>query len=204
MAIVNGYAGLDDLKSWIDEDLDTADANGVLEQAIEVASRWIDGRCDRQFYTVTGARTFDACGRWELRIDDATAITQVATDDNADGVFETVWAPSEWQPIRNAGPAPEARPYRRIRSVSGRTFPRVRYDGRNLLVEVTATWGWATVPEAVHQACLMQASRLIKRRSSPEGITGFGSEFGHIRISQRGDPDVEALLAPYRAAVLVA
>lgn len=211
MAIVNGYADLDEFKSWIDEDLDVADANARLEHAVETASRWIDAYCDRRFYPDPAdvsdppvARTFDACDRWDLRIDDATTVTQIATDNDADGDYETVWAAGDWQAITYTGSVPETRPYRRIRALNGRSFPRPRPGGRVLLVEVTARWGWPAVPDAIHTACLMQAGRLLKRRKSPEGITGFGNEFGHMRITRQGDPDVAALLDPYSLKALVA
>lgn len=47
----------------------------------------------------------------------------------------------------------------------------------------------------IELAMLMQAGRLYRRRSSPEGVAGFG-EFGAVRVS-RIDADIEALLAPY-------
>jgi len=55
-------------------------------------------------------------------------------------------------------------------------------------------------PEFVHeaevqQAILMLASRLYKRRQSPEGVAGW-EEMGAVRIAVR-DPDVERLLEQY-------
>jgi hypothetical protein len=203
VAIVNGYATLDEFKAWIGDELDVPETNAVFEQQVEAASRWIDRRCDRQFWqTAPGViRTFDAWSSRDLRIDDVVTVTAVATDDDDDGTYETVWAASDYQ-LALATSAPAGSPYRRIRAVAGRLFP---LSGRRIgRVQVTGTWGWSVVPDAIHEACLMQAARLLKRRNSPEGITGFGSEFGHIRISQRGDPDVEALIAPYATGVMVA
>jgi hypothetical protein len=44
----------------------------------------------------------------------------------------------------------------------------------------------------VTEAILLMASRLFKRRQSPEGVAGW-SDLGAVRIVSR-DPDVEALL----------
>ncbi len=48
------------------------------------------------------------------------------------------------------------------------------------------------LPE-VREAILITASRLYKRRTSPEGVAGFGEQGDVIRITSR-DPDVAALL----------
>jgi hypothetical protein len=40
------------------------------------------------------------------------------------------------------------------------------------------------------------ASRLFKRNDSPLGVAGFG-DMGVMRVS-RFDPDIEALIAPYK------
>jgi len=55
-------------------------------------------------------------------------------------------------------------------------------------------------PKAVELAIVMQAFRLWKRRSTPEGVAGFG-DMGVVRVS-RLDPDVEELLAPYRPPII--
>ena len=45
----------------------------------------------------------------------------------------------------------------------------------------------------VAEAILLLASRLYKRRQSPEGVVGFGGEGGLIRILA-GDPDISDML----------
>ena len=47
------------------------------------------------------------------------------------------------------------------------------------------------VPDLVHEACLMHAARLYKRRDSIDGSLGFG-EAGIIRVG-RADPDITAM-----------
>ena len=45
----------------------------------------------------------------------------------------------------------------------------------------------------VQEAILLLASRLYKRRQSPEGVAGFGGEGGLVRILM-ADPDIGELL----------
>ena len=44
-------------------------------------------------------------------------------------------------------------------------------------------------PAPVTDDALLQASRLVKRRASPEGVAGMG-DFGPVRVSVM-DPDIE-------------
>lgn len=50
---------------------------------------------------------------------------------------------------------------------------------------------------AVQEAVLLQANRLYKRRTSATGVEGFGPEGFAVRVATF-DPDVRALIAPYR------
>jgi hypothetical protein len=52
------------------------------------------------------------------------------------------------------------------------------------------------VPTAIRQATLILAMRQFKRYDSPLGVSGFG-DIGVIRVG-RTDPDVEALVMPYK------
>lgn len=56
----------------------------------------------------------------------------------------------------------------------------------------TSTW-LTPMPDLVHQACLMHAARLYRRRDSIDGTLGFG-DAGMIRVG-RYDPDIDALYA---------
>lgn len=49
------------------------------------------------------------------------------------------------------------------------------------------------LPDAAHEACLLHAARLYRRRDSLDGTIGFG-DAGAIRVG-RLDPDVDALYA---------
>lgn len=197
MGIQNGYCILGELQKWntASQAVDAA----ILERAIEACSRGIDQFTQRHFWQATGARLFDACDPHVLKFgvfNDVSAVTQVRTDENRDGVFETTWAATDWQPgPLNLAAAPEPRPYRYLRAIGARNFPR-RYTNRDRegLIEVTGTWGWDAIPHGVNQACLIHAARIFTRKESPQGVAGWG-EFGAIRVG-RTDPDVIAFLDP--------
>lgn len=192
------YCTLAELKDWIGGAASTVTADDLnFGNVITSVSRWIDLYCDRTFGSVTEARVFDACSTTELALDDYTSITSLKADDNADGTFETTWAVSDYQKLPlNAPTGLVAQPYRSVKAVASRTFPAVTSNGRTGLVEVTGVWGWPAVPATVHQACLIQAHRIFKRKDAPEGMMGF-ADFGVVRMQGRLDPDVAANLDSY-------
>lgn len=60
---------------------------------------------------------------------------------------------------------------------------------------VTAKWGWPAVPDPIHEACLLLAQRLFRRKDSSEGVAG-SNDMGLIRIVAT-DPDYRALIDGY-------
>jgi hypothetical protein len=196
--IVNGYCTADEFNAW---NGGTTGSNvGIVERAINAASRAIDDYCQRYFWangTVSSpvTRTFEACDPYWLDLGangDLVSVTSLATDATGDGVFEIAWAASDYQLLPFDRPA--GYPYTSIEAIATRAFP-VRHGrtGRRDLVQIVGVWGWAAVPPAVTQACLIKASKLFTRAQSPNGIAGIG-EFGPIRISRFEDPDVVDLL----------
>lgn len=49
------------------------------------------------------------------------------------------------------------------------------------------------VPDSGHQACLMHAARIYRRRDTVDGTIGFG-DMGVVRVG-RVDPDIESMYA---------
>jgi hypothetical protein len=195
LAITNGYATLTQVKAAL-RITDSVD-DTLLEMAIESASRAIDGHAGRYFYSSgTATRIYSADDALVCQIDDlaGTAITLV-TDPDADGTWADTWAVIDYQlePVNGIVDG-LAVPYTRIRAVENYNFPKVSDEA---LVRVTGVFGWASVPTAITQACVIQSSRIFKRLDSPLGVAGFG-DMGAIRVSRYLDPDVEQLVAPYR------
>ena len=203
MAITNGYATLAQVKSSL-RITDSVD-DGLIELAIESASRLIDAYCARVFYNMgSGARFFAATDPYFCPIDDCQSITEVATALTSNGNYDTIWAnPTAGQnngdyqvePLNATYPTDGiASPVTGVRALWRYLFPTI---GGNALVRITGTWGWSATPTAIKQATVIQASRIFKRNDSPLGIAGFG-DMGVLRVGRALDPDVQQLVEPYR------
>jgi len=208
MAITNGYATRNQIKAALR--IGTADNidDDLIDNCAGAASRLIDGYCNRKFWSVGSAtsRVYTAEDDYYCSIDDiaGTALT-LKTSSLADGVFDVTWTVTDYQlePL-NANLDGLTWSYDKIRAVGDYLFPNVNANyGSQALVQVTAIFGWPSVPEPVTQATIIQASRLFKRYDSPLGVAGFG-DMGAIRVSRALDPDVAQLVEPYRRMRLFA
>jgi hypothetical protein len=196
VTLVNCYTDLESAKRQADVTNGKYDTD--LELVITTVSRWIDAHCGRRFYrgTALEERTFEPDATDRIAVDDIADLTgiEVSVDVGGTGDF-TSWDATGFQawPYNAASSGPEPQPWTELRAVGQQAFPSIDGRlGRRDRVKVNAIWGWPQVPSVVRSACLLQVGRLFKRRSSPEGVAGFG-QFGDIRI-QRLDPDVVALL----------
>ena len=200
--INQGYATRNQVKAALR--IGTADTldDDLIDNCVGAASRLIDGYCNRRFWQ-TGtaeARVFQAEDSFYCSIDDiaGTALT-LKTSSQTDGTFDVTWKVSDYQlePL-NGNLDGLTWSYDKIRAVGDYLFPTVNANyGEQALVQVTAIFGWPSVPEPVTQATIIQASRIFKRYDSPLGVAGFG-DLGAIRVSRFLDPDMAQLVEPYR------
>ena len=200
--INQGYATRNQVKAALR--IGTADTldDDLIDNCVGAASRLIDGYCNRRFWQ-TGtaeARVYQAEDSFYCSIDDiaGTALT-LKTSSQADGTFDVTWKVSDYQlePL-NGNLDGLTWSYDKIRAVGDYLFPTVNANyGEQALVQVTAIFGWPSVPEPVTQATIIQASRIFKRYDSPLGVAGFG-DLGAIRVSRFLDPDMAQLVEPYR------
>ena len=202
MAITNGYATKNQIKAALR--IGTADTvdDDLIDNCAGAASRLIDGYCNRKFWSVGSAtsRVYQAENEFYCNIDDisGTAITLKTSSFPGNG-FDVTWTVTDYQlePL-NGNLEGLSWSYDKIRAVGDYLFPTVNANyGEQALVQVTANFGWPSVPEPVTQATIIQASRLFKRYDSPLGVAGFG-DMGAIRVSRALDPDVAQLVEPYR------
>ena len=202
MTITNGYATRNQVKAALR--IGTADTldDDLIDNCVGAASRLIDGYCNRRFWQsgTAEARVFQAEDSFYCSIDDiaGTALT-LKTSTQADGTFDLTWSRSDYQlePL-NGNLDGLTWSYDKIRAVGDYLFPTVNANyGEQALVQVTAIFGWPSVPEPVTQATIIQASRIFKRYDSPLGVAGFG-DLGAIRVSRFLDPDMAQLVEPYR------
>jgi hypothetical protein len=199
MAWAPAYASTAELKSFVSIG-DTAD-DTQLALAAEAASRAVDLYTNRQFGAITGTEEWSYTaewdrrrGRWLIDIDDLmTTDDLTVTVVNAEGDDVGDIDLYELEPVNAV--SRDSKPWTRIV-----VRPDAAYKPTSLRngVQVTATWGWSAVPDAVKQATLLQASRIFARRTSPYGVAGSPELGSELRLQARLDPDVAVVLAPYR------
>ncbi len=90
---MNAYTTLDILKSASALDIAGAEDDERLLTLLESVSRQVDAYCNRHFFEIRAALTFDGDGSTALRIPDLVSVDEggVATDEDGDRKFESVW-----------------------------------------------------------------------------------------------------------------
>lgn len=164
----------------------------LIDKAIAAASRAIDRWTGTTFYPVTETRTFTSGADGVVWVDRFVDTAGLVVSTGSGGVFSRTLTSSQYVlgPDNAAG---RGLAYDRISAPYGPGFAGGGYPD----VQVTATWGYSTVPDDVEFACRLKASRLFRRGDSPEGAAGTG-EYGEVRISNLEDGDVVLLLMPFR------
>jgi len=199
MAIVNGYAAVQDIRDQLsDEGSKLSDT--LLERSISATSRAVDKHCGRRFWqdATASARLYNAVCYDSLDVHDISTQTGliVETDAHNTGDWVVVDATTYHLEPLNADADMNAYAWWTVVSDSGAGFP----VSRTPLVRVTAQWGWSEIPNEVTEATILKAIALFKRKDAPFGIAGF-NDFGPVRLS-RSDPDVTNLLRPYKKPVI--
>jgi hypothetical protein len=175
----------------------------LLDMARISASDLIDGYTGRTFTTSgTVTRVFAPADDYVLQTDDlaGTAVT-ITSSTGADGVFDVTWKTTDYQlePLNGVSNG-QAVPFTRIRAIQDYLWPTA---GGEATVRVRGVFGFPSIPLVITQATVLQSSRIFTRLQSPLGIAGFG-EMGVVRVTRALDPDVAALVEPYRRIVGVA
>jgi Phage gp6-like head-tail connector protein len=194
MAISNGYATLAQVKSAL-RITDSVD-DTLLEQAIESASRRIDGYCGRWFYktaqTAIKVYPFDYYNVPTQDIANTTVTVAVSTQGN--GVYDQTWTQGTDYQLEPLNASLNNDPYNRIVAIGGKTFP-IQVTPNVPYVQITAQWGWQNVPIDVTQACVLLSIRQFARLNAALGIVGFNDMAIQVKAV---DPDVRDLLNQYR------
>lgn len=199
MAWQPDYTTSSDMRAFLRIDDGWDDAQLAL--AITAASRSIDHSCRRQFGKADApeARAYTAFydptrDRWVVPVDDLMDMTGLVVKFDTDS-DETYTSTITSYGLRPANAAQRGRPWEDlVIHPNSAVLP----DDREAGVQVTALWGWAAVPDAVKEACLLQASRLMARRDSPFGTSGTAEARTELRLLAKVDPDVEVSLADYK------
>lgn len=170
--------------------IEDTDADDLLRRSLDAATSWIDSYTGRVFTLDATAveREFYPESDGTLTVPDVQTITSVEIDRLGNLTYDTTLATTDYELLPLTGP-----PYQQIKiwPTSSHAFTS------GYRVRVTGTFGYASVPKAVEQACLILASRYYKRGEAPFGVLQATDLGQYTRISKE-DPDVVSLLAPYR------
>jgi hypothetical protein len=206
MAITNGYATLTQIKNYMSIS-DNTD-NDLLEDLIESASRSIDRMANRRFYldATASARLYRAYSDIFVYVDDigTTSNLSVALDINGNGTYTKTLTLNQDYILDPLTASSLGRPFTQLTMVSNTEtwpiFPGLTQNGLRPGVQVTARWGWPSVPDDINMACLILTADLYKRKDAPGGILGLG-DLGVVRMSPIGR-DVTAMVRAYKKEVI--
>lgn len=154
MAIGDAYATAEEYRSVIGM-TGTGDDDDILRD-LKAVSRYIEGKLGRHFNKDDSAVARIYVPRYTsriLRVDDlADDPDSIKLDCDLDGTYEITLDSDDYELLpRNADKLPEARPWTQIRLTDWGDYSQFTKDCR---VEVTAKFGWPSVPEGVKRAVI--------------------------------------------------
>lgn len=196
--MANEYAQLATLRSQLNLEASDTSRDPLLNKALAAASRSIDRATGRRFWLdpLVVARVYNPRGRLVCDDDGETLIVD-DIGSVAGLVVETGPSAGPWTAVTGYETVPD-NALLDGRAITGLLRPNSVWAWSSVSttrVRVTARFGWPAVPDEIETATLIQASRLFKRKDSPEGVTG-SAEWGVVRLSRR-DPDVWNLIEPF-------
>lgn len=200
MAIGDPYATLAQLKDYIGPITDTVD-DAKLQNILNASSSEIELWCNRQFNLSPTATTrlFEPMSFKICRFHDfmTTSGLVIQTDPGGVANFSITLTPAQYELYPASGFAEDGTPwpYTEMHAVGGLWFPRVQYRRRQT-VQITAQWGWSSVPWPVYQACLIMSAQMFKLKDAPWGVAGMSETGTAVRI--QSIPRVKELLHRYR------
>ena len=203
--LVNPLCSLDDVKSALYHGNITANDTDDDRIALNInaSSRLIEDSAHRVFELATqvSSRVFVPATPFLCEVDDFQTLSGliVQTDPYGDGTFSDLWQTADYQlePLNGLSQG-RAWPYTKIRAVRSMVFPMyagiaVPIYGVQALVQVTALWGWTTIPIQIRKAAIVQTISLLKADDTPFGATAF-AEMGVVRMKASLHPTAQALI----------
>jgi|SRR5688572_1925581 len=205
VTLVNPYCTEAQVRNEMKDTTAVVDAD-LINKAINAASREIDEICSgdvansRRFWkdSTTHVRKYIPESDTFCYVDDIaeSAGVTLKTDHDDDGTYEETWTLGvdfDLWPL-NADVDGSAHPmaFWKIIAIGTKRFPI--YERRAGL-QLTAKFGWPSIPKQVEEACILRAISLILRKDSPMGVLAQG-DFGALKIP-KDDPDIDKMLRPY-------
>lgn len=199
------YSSLSLLKQSLGLQTSDVTKDDLLNLALVSASRAVENYCDERRFDLALSATARVypLGQYKVirtprgervRVDDIGSLNGMVVELTTDNIVWTAITDYEVWPDNALA---KGQPVEAI-ALRWTANERLWY---NTDIRVTARWGWPQVPTAVENATLLMATRLYKRKDSPEGIAG-STEWGLARVPNL-DPDVQRLLASIKPAIMV-
>jgi hypothetical protein len=194
------YADLLLFKSYIGAgDNDDAE-NALMQHSLDAATDFINTYTGRTFYADDAAtkRFHPTSPNYLDLIPDIRTVTSVAVDAAGDFTFSETLAATDYYLVPLV-PLPDAGIYQRLMIAPNSSMSFAW--GQSTQVQVVGDWGYVVdgaPPAAIIQACLIQASRLFSRKGAPFGVLE-NTDIGQFTRIGAMDPDVKALLNPYKS-----
>lgn len=200
---VQNYITEDEFRAYI-RDTTTVDADAI-NNAIDSASRRVEGICGRHFYQHTDVQYFspDPGNLWRLKLDDMDLATTdgltVQCEFDNTGTYSTTYAFGTdfiAQPINQSVNGIEDWPFTELQTL-GKIWPmRVAGFYRDT-VKVTGTWGWPAIPAAVKRATAIIAVQQYKQPAdAPFGYVGLNG-WGPTQVKGTSNAVLD-MLQPYK------
>lgn len=196
MTITNGYCTLAEVKEQERLNIAVTTFDTAIEKAIEAVSRAIDNECSRFFFVEGSDSTAYYTARSDkyILIGDYVSITTLSTDNNGDRSY-TDWVAGDYD-LWPYNAALDSRPYNRIdiSPVGTKRF----YSNVAKGVKIIGKRGWPSVPQPIHEACILWLMRAYKRYATPLGVSAT-TALGQLEVKvPPPDPDITHLLSPYK------
>lgn len=194
------YSELPLVKSQLGK-ITTDDRDELIQASITAASRMIDVECGlwpgafrpdavatTRVFELAGRVRPDGYGRYVVSIDPVASATGlvISTGYSITGVYNS-WVNGTYA----VGPMTALALGEPLTWVKSAAVSLDLVDS----IQVTARWGYPSVPAQIELATRMMAARLYRRKDSPQGIIA-SADWGAVRVS-RTDPDIHALLFPF-------
>lgn len=200
MSIQNGLLTAAEYTAYTGADVPQGLRLSQWETAIEVASRWVEQHCGRQFHETDtaasptpSARYFEATGD-KVQITDCQSVTSVQTDTLDDGTYSTTVSSANYQllPVGGFDDLLGSVPYTAIKQTTWDVWP---CGYRERPVKVTGLWGWTAVPVAVKRATAILVQDLL--RDPETNFGGLVAQGDGVVLGSRVPTRTITLLDPY-------
>ena len=195
-----GYCSSDEVIAQAALGSSTGDRAGLVPDAIDDATAWIDRHCGRDFNRLTEVREFAPAGEGLRRVvtGDVSAVTAVSTRPDRHTPWTALAASDYALDRRLPGssqhpeyPAQGVMVYADVPALPFRPWPETT-------VQVAATFGWPTVPGPVRRACIVIAARLITFMGRPGYQAGDFNPVQPMGAPAGSVSEAVRQLAPYR------